>query len=175
MNHKELEMCIRTCGKDIYSFCCHLTRNRQEADDLYQDTFLTALERLERLDVEQNPKSFLLSVAVNQWRNRKRKFAWRRRITGPRVSLDDVDIEFAAGQETVEEALIFQEERRMTQKAVAALPEKYRLPILLFYMENLKVAEIAAVLKLPQGTVKNRLFQAKKVLRKELEVVLNEI
>lgn len=175
MNHKELEMCIRTYGKDIYSFCCHLTRNRQEADDLYQDTFLTALERLERLDVEQNPKSFLLSVAVNQWRNRKRKFAWRRRITGPRVSLEDVDMEFAAGQETVEEALIFQEERRMTQKAVAALPEKYRLPILLFYMENLKVAEIAAVLKLPQGTVKSRLFQAKKVLRKELEVVLNEI
>ncbi len=62
----------------------------------------------------------------------------------------------------------------MVRKAVAALPEKYRLPVLLFYMENLKVAEIAAVLKLPQGTVKSRLFQARKVLQKELEVVLNE-
>lgn len=77
-------------------------------------------------------------------------------------------------QKTVEEALIFQEETVMVRKAVAALPEKYRLPVLLFYMEDLKVAEIATVLKLPQGTVKSRLFQARKVLQKELEVVLNE-
>lgn len=174
MNHKELEMCIRTYGKDIYSFCCHLTHNRQEADDLYQDTFLTALELLDRLDTERNPKSCLLSVAVNQWRNRKRKFAWRQRITGVQVSLEDMDTEFPTEQETVEDALIFREETRTVQRAVAALPEKYRLPVLLFYMEDLKVAEIAAVLKLPQGTVKSRLFQARRVLQKELEVVLNE-
>lgn len=174
MNHKELEMCIRTYGKDIYSFCCHLTHNRQEADDLYQDTFLTALELLDQLDAGRNPKSCLLSVAVNQWRNRKRKFAWRRRITGAQVSLDDMETDLPMAQETVEEAMIFQEETRMVQKAVAALPEKYRLPVLLFYMEDLKMVEIAAVLKLPQGTVKSRLFQARKVLQKELEVVLNE-
>jgi len=174
MNHKELEMCIRTYGKDIYSFCCHLTQNRQEADDLYQDTFLTAIELLDRLDAGRNPKSCLLSVAVNQWRNRKRKFAWRRRITGTQVSIDDMEAELPMVQETVEEAMIFQEEARMVRKAVAALPEKYKLPVLLFYMEDLKVAEIAAVLKLPQGTVKSRLFQARKVLQKELEVVLSE-
>ena len=130
-------------------------------------------ELLDRLDTEKNAKNCLLSVAVNQWRNRKRKFAWRR-ITGAQVSLEDMDTEFPMAQETVEEAIIFQEETRMVRKAVAALPEKYRLPVLLFYMENLKVAEIAAVLKLPQGTVKSRLFQARKVLQKELEVVLNE-
>lgn len=174
MNHKELEMCIRTYGKDIYSFCCHLTHNRQEADDLYQDTFLTALEFLDRLDAKRNPKSCLLSVAVNQWRNRKRKSAWRRRITGVQVSLESMDMEFPTVQETLEEALVSQEEARMVRKAVSVLPEKYRLPVLLFYMEDLKLAEIAAVLKLPQGTVKSRLFQARKVLQKELEVVLNE-
>ena len=72
MNHKELETCIRTYGKDIYSFCCRLTGSRQEADDLYQDTFLKMVELKERLDITSNPKSYLLSVAVNLWRNRRR-------------------------------------------------------------------------------------------------------
>ena len=87
MSHEELEACIKEHGKDIYSFCCQLTGSRQEADDLYQDTFLKMVELLERLDIKSNPKSYLLSVAVNLWRNRKRKFAVRQRITGPVQSI----------------------------------------------------------------------------------------
>ena len=44
MNQEELEAYIQTYGKDLYSFCCSMTRNRQEADDLYQDTFLKLYE-----------------------------------------------------------------------------------------------------------------------------------
>lgn len=58
----------------------HLTCNVQEADDLYQDTFLKAMEVNDELDFEDNPKSYLLSITLRIWRNRKRKFAWRRRI-----------------------------------------------------------------------------------------------
>ena len=50
------------------------------------------------------------------------------------------------------------------------LADKYRLPMLLFYMEELSLAEIAAVLKLPEGTVKSRLHRAKKILKQKLEV-----
>ena len=58
--------------------------------------------------------------------------------------------------------------------AVRGLPEKHRVVVLLFYMEEMTVAEIAAVLKLPQGTVKSRLHHARQQLQNELEVVLNE-
>lgn len=174
MNRKELELWIRNYGKEIYTFCCYLTRSRAEADDLYQDTFLTVLERPDWLDARQNPKSCLLTVAVNQWRNRRRKLAWRRRITGPQVSLEAMETELPMEQATVEEAMILQEEIRMVRQAVATLPEKYRLPVLLHYMEELKLTEIAAVLKIPVGTVKSRLCKAKKVLEQKLEVVLNE-
>ena len=44
MEKRELEACINEYGKDIYSFCRHLACHRQEAEDLYQDTFLKAVE-----------------------------------------------------------------------------------------------------------------------------------
>ena len=47
---------------------------------MYQDIFLKALELEERIDYDNNPKSWLLSVALRIWKNRKRKYAWRRRI-----------------------------------------------------------------------------------------------
>ena len=85
MTKFELEQCIKEYGRDIYSFCKQLTCNQQEADDLYQDTFLKALEQLEKLDRRDNSKSYLLSVAVHLWKNRRRKMAWRHRIA-PSIS-----------------------------------------------------------------------------------------
>ncbi len=174
MSHKELEECITTCGTDLFSFCCQLTRNRQEAEDLYQDTFLKAIELAERLDPDRNVKSALLSIAVNLWRNRRRKMAIRLRITGPQISVEDMETQIPERGAAVEDACIDREERRIVREAVAALPERYRLPVLLRYMEELKVSEISQVLGVPEGTVKSRLYKAKRLLEKELEVVLNE-
>ena len=174
MSREVLETYLKANGRDIYSFCCQLTGSRQEADDLYQDTFLKMVELGGRVDVKSNPKSYLLSVAVNLWRNRRRKFAWRQRITGPVFSMEETELVLPSGDSSPEERIISGEEKQMVQKAVSGLPEKYRLPVLLFYMEELKLSEISQVLKLPEGTVKSRLFKAKKLLKKELEVVLDE-
>ena len=82
MNEIQLEQCINEHGKDVYAFCSQLTRNVQEAEDLYQDTFLKAVELAGRIDFGKNPKSYLISIALRIWKNRKRKYAWRKRITG---------------------------------------------------------------------------------------------
>lgn len=175
MNHEELESCIQAYGKDIYSFCRKLTSSRQEADDLYQDTFLKLLELRDRLQIEYNPKSYLLTIAVNLWKNRKRKTAWRQRITGSEVSVEDESMpELPSRDMPVEEQMISREEKDLVQQAVNRLPDAYRLPVLLFYMEELKLSEIAKILKVPEGTVKSRLYRAKKVLEKELEVLYEE-
>lgn len=174
MSREELERCIEAWGKDLYSFCCQLTKGRQEADDLYQDTFLKMVELENRLDVKSNPKGYLLSVAVNLWKNRRRKYAWRLRITGPVVSVEDAATELPDREPSAEERMISREEKELVQGAVRDLPDKYRLPVLLFYMEEIKISGIAKILGIPEGTVKSRLYKAKKLLKKELEVVLNE-
>lgn len=175
MTNKELELCIEEYGKDIYSFCRQLTVSLQEADDLYQDTFLKALELIPKMDNNKNPKSYLLSIAVHIWKNKKRKFAWRKRIADM-DPLTDSSIEQTANplDPSLEETVLKQEEILLVRSAVKQLPERLKLPTCLFYMENLSVAQIAALLNIPIGTVKVRLYQARKLLKKELEVVLDE-
>ena len=175
MTKTELENCIWEYGKDIYSFCKSITLNLQEADDLYQDTFLKAMELISQIDYERNPKSYLLSIALRLWKNRKRKYAWRNRIANVFSLTDELDLDIVkAAAFSPESELLKKEEAHLVREAVGKLPEKLKIPVLLFYMEDLPVAQIAFILKIPVGTVKSRLYQARKLLEKELEVVLDE-
>lgn len=173
MNLLQLEQCIAEYGKDIYAFCRHLTGDKAEADELYQDTFLKAMEMLGMIEYERNPKSFLVGIAIRLWNNKRRKYAWRKRITGTEEVHEEIEWDTGTGNSPEEEA-IQKELNRIVRKAVAGLDEKYRIPIYLFYTEQMTVEEISKVLKMPQGTVKTRLFKARKLLKKELEVVLDE-
>ena len=67
------------------------------------------------------------------------------------------------------ERVVKEEEKAHLWKAVDALSDVYRIPLLLYYMENQNVASIAKLLSIPQGTVKSRLYKARKLLEKELE------
>lgn len=176
MDKIQLEQCIQEYGKDIYTFCSQVTGNRQEAEDLYQDTFLKAVELEGKIDYSKNPKSYLVSVALRIWKNRRRKFAWRKRIAGTRLLAEDWAQEDLEGQEdSAEEAALKRELERQVRQAVGELAEKYRIPVYLYYTLQLSVEEIAHVLDIPQGTVKSRLHKARALLRRELEVVLDEI
>ena len=175
MTKQELESCVYTYGKDIYSFCKYLTCSKQEADDLYQDTFLTAIEQRERIDSASNPKSYLLSITLHIWKNRKRKYAWRKRIAEMRLFVDEIS-ECVTSNENPSPEMLFlhKEEIDSVHLAVNSLPEKQKLVVLLFYMEDLSTAQIAEILNIPQGTVLSRLHQARKRLQHELEDLLHE-
>ena len=214
MTKHELEQCISKYGSDIYSFCLHLTGNRQQADELYQETFLRAVEKQAEIDAEGNVKSYLLSVAVRLWRNWKRKAAWRSRIAAvvlgaepedghcagrrrhrtwlpwqedgvesqgvvpdggsPKTGIYGVGIPEEDYIPTPEQIILDREKARAVRDAVDCLPEKLRIVILLCYMEDCTVSRTAEILNIPEGTVKSRLYQARKRLEKELESVLNE-
>lgn len=175
MTKPELELYIQEYGTALYSFCRYLTSNVQEAEDLYQDTFLKAMELNEKIDALQNPKGYLLAVAVRIWKNRKRKYAWRKRIVDEQVLPENRDdITYEQAEASPEEQLLCKEEIQAVREAVQKLPKRLQVIVLLYYMESLSVAQVASVVKIPKGTVKSRLHQARKLLEKELEVVLNE-
>lgn len=173
MTKQELTECIDTYGRDIYSFCRHLTGNVQEAEELYQDTWLKTVELLESIDSTGNVKSYCLSVALRLWKNRKRKFAWRKRIAEPQDYLDEEGLEYISDDSPTSEERILEEERdRMVWNAVEELPEKLKAVTLLYYMEELNISQIAGLTGVPAGTVKSRLYQARKLLERKLEGVL---
>ena len=172
-----LEECIREYGDAVYRFCCNQTRNRYEAEELYQDTFLCVMENQKKFKKVKNPKCYILGVALNLERNRRRKRTRRNRIM-PVVSQqvhtadgEQVDaLEFAdpSGREVVQD-VICQEIQQRIRMEIAALPERYCDVLSLFYGNELTVTEIAQVLKAPEGTVKTRLYQARKRLKERLE------
>ena len=163
MTIQELEQCIALYGKDIYSFCAHLTNNRESAEDLYQDTFLEAIKKITDIRYRDNPKSYLLSIALRLWKNRLRKAAWRNRIA-PQVAEDTVTEIPAAEEDDFLRKMVWDEEKRSLWKAIHHLSNNLRIPLLLFYMEEQPISEIAKLLSIPQGTVKSRLYNARKQL-----------
>lgn len=168
MNVTELEKCINVYGKDIYTFCMHLAYNQQEAEELYQDTFLKAMELLDGIEAGNNPKSYLLSITIRLWKNRKRKYMWRRRIAGiESLTENEEEADIDSGY-SLEEEVMKKEQIIQIRSAVSTLDEKYRLPVYLYYMEDITISDIAGILKIPKGTVKSRLHKAREILKNKL-------
>lgn len=173
MTITELEQCVDVYGKDIYSFCRQITGNTWEGEDLYQDTFMKAVELSDRIAMEQNPRSYLLSISVRLWKNRRRKYAWRQRIAGMESlneRADTGEISYNTGSKMPEEEALCRERNCFIHQCIAELAEKYRIPICLYYSAELSISEIADCLKLPEGTVKSRMHKAKIMIKKRLEV-----
>lgn len=172
MKQEELENYISTFGRDLYSFCCSLTHSRHQADDLYQNTFLKMYDMGEQLIIKTNPKSYIMGIALNLYRNDKRKMSVRQRITGINIPAEEnADIVSDNGQST-EDMILEKEQQRIVREAVRKLPDRYRIPTLLYYMEELSVSEIAALINLTESTVKSRLHRARKILKERLEGLL---
>ena len=174
MDVRQLEECIQEYGAEIYAFCCQLAGNRQEAEELYQDTFLKAVEIQGRIDSRKNPRSYLASIALRIWKNKRRKYAWRSRIAGMQELKEETVADIGGQAPSPEEAVLRQELQAQVREAVARLEERYRLPIFLYYTLQLPMGQIGRSLRIPQGTVKSRLHKARKLLKQELEVIYDE-
>lgn len=160
------EYLVNEYGSALYGFCRKLTRNTADADDLYQQTFLRLLVMPAAIDLDHNPRGFLMAVAVRLWHDSQRKYARRDRIAPVHAGKD---VDSVADQSRTSDDWAARERQNDVQAAVGDLPDKLRVPVLLYYMGSLSTEEIAAALHLPAGTVKNRLFQARQQLRVRLE------
>lgn len=166
MTTEEFEYLLEIHGKDIYTFCLYIMRSRENAEDLYQDTVLTAFAKADGIDLSDNPKSYLLSVAVklsrNFFRKEKRKAG---KLISPEPEVlenlpDKTDIQTDAEDSALKAAL---------RRAVSELDEKYRVPVVLYYYGEHDVAAVSEIMKLPPGTVKSRLHKARELLAEKLK------
>ena len=175
MNDDEFELFVLNFGKDILRFCRMTSGGTENGDELYQDTMLKLLEKKKRLDSTQNTKSYALATSIYLWKNKRKKYANRMRLV-PIDSMNEMsdevnqicDHEHEASPEHI---VLQQSEVDMLQGLVASLPEKYRIPIYLYYSADMQINEVSEILGLPEGTVKSRMRKAKKMLKEELEAI----
>lgn len=168
MNAKELEECIDDFGTDIYRFCLKLCADKADAEDLYQQTFLKALETQWTLDWEKNPKALFFSLAHNLWKSDRRKQA-RRNTIAPRSNFDEEGEMVLHSEESIEESYLQKELLAEVDQIIQTLPEKFKVPLILFYLSGCSIEQIAAIIRKPPGTVKSRLFKGRSLIKKRLE------
>lgn len=162
MEVTELSNLIALHGDAIYGFCYKLTKNKADTDDLYQEIFLKAMELCHKIDVNKNPRAFLIGIAIRLWKNKRRKYLWRQKIAPTEELYENVSIR---SESTPEDIVISNELSIIIHNAVDKLSDKYKIPLYMYYTAEMSIEDIASALKIPQGTVKSRLYNARKALK----------
>ena len=145
---------VERWGDMVYRLALARTASVPDAEDIFQEVFLRYFRHEERFHSDEHRKAWLLRCTLNRCKSLLSS-PWRRRIV-PLETAEEVGVE---------------DDYREVYSAVLSLPGKYRAVIHLHYFEGLSVAEIAQMLRVPEGTVKSQLSRGRALLRDMLEEV----
>lgn len=165
MTEKELEQLYNEAYKAVYWTAMSILKNKEEAEDVVQDTFITAYESYDTLKDKTKAVAWVKKIAANKCLN----IVTRRRT----VNADD---EFLENTEDISDNFLpdsiveSKEKRKIIMDIINnSLSEETAMTIILFYFNDMSTKEIAERLDIPQGTVLSRLNYAKKKIKKEVE------
>ena len=148
----------------VFGYAYRLSGSVIESKDLTQQTFMLAQTNLTQLREPRAARGWLYTIARHEF--------LRRRPASPWVTLEDLPEPISSeGETSWPDGELTSEQ---LQAALNELPVEFRVPVVLFYFENLSYRDIAQHLNLPLGTIMSRLSRAKTQLRRKLEKHLLE-
>jgi RNA polymerase sigma-70 factor, ECF subfamily len=161
----------------VYGTALHMTRNRDDAEDLVQEAALQAFRAFESFQEGTNFKAWFFRILTNLFIN-----AYRKRHREPEIdTLSDLENapalylfkqtrEMGMHASTPDPAALIIEKVKVEEVcgAIAALPEDYRIVSALYFMEEFSYQEIAEIVGCPVGTVRSRLHRGRRMLQKAL-------
>ncbi len=154
----DIEQLIHTYGDYLYRIAFIYTKDEQVAEEVVQDVFLK-FHQTQQYDGRAAVKTYLTKMTINRSYDYLR--SWKTKTT-------QFFEQFKKPENAAESEALKQEERGEITGAVLTLPIKYREVLLLYYYEDMQVAEIAEFLDMPQSTIKSRLQRARAKLKEKL-------
>lgn len=149
--------------KPIYNYIYRLVKQKQDAEDLTQATFIKLYKSLKSINLDKNFKSWLYKIATNttyDWFRKKKREA-EMLVTEPDEYFETLE---------PDEAYYSTEDIQALDNALDKLKPIHKSVLLLFYKESLQYQEIAEALNLPINTVKTHIYRAKESLRHNLKI-----
>jgi len=149
----------------LYNFAHWLTENREEAEDLVQETYLKALKGFGSFQQGTNLRAWMYRILRNTFLTSRTGLSVK--MTDP-LDLEDDRAVLPVTSDTPESVLLARADQQVVQDALERLPVPFREVILLCDMEEMSYQEIAETLGIPIGTVMSRLSRARKSMRELL-------
>ena len=164
MQHDDMINLVEVHGTALTRFCLKLCRSNDEAEELYQDTWCRAIEKIHLYDSTRPFQTWLFTICVNIYRS-----AYRKSKKSLIAEFDnDEDKEWAMDNAAISKP-IFNEEHDLIRQAINELNQKHRIVVVLHYFSDYSLEEIASIIGIPKGTVKSRLHKAREIIRGRLE------
>jgi len=161
---EQLDDLVLLHADSLYRFCYHLCGNADSAAELFQDTWVKALQNINKCRAEQTILGWLFTIAANLHKDKyRRHMRWLKIFSRTKLELSLIK---------TPDDLVESERRSLVRQAVGDLDDNHRIPIMLYYFDDYSVKTISNLLAIPEGTVKSRLHQARKHLKNRLEVLL---
>ena len=157
----------------LYSAAMRMTRNPADAEDLVQETYLKAYRGYDRFQEGTNLKAWMYRILTNSYINRYRA-KQRRPDESDLADVEDMYLYRRLGGEestigtSAEEAFLTTVTDDAVKAAIEAIPENFRIAVLLADVEGFAYKEIANILEIPIGTVMSRIHRGRKALEKQL-------
>jgi RNA polymerase sigma-70 factor (ECF subfamily) len=157
----------------LYGFALKLARVRDDAEDLVSDTVLRAFERWDQYHLGTNIRAWLFTILYHLFVSRKRRIDAREVPEGDGET--GWSVQDAVGEADPEGRFFDSFLDDEIVRAIDELPEEYRTAVVLSDIQELRYAEIAQILRIPEGTVKSRLFRGRRLLQRKLRGYAEEM
>lgn len=161
-----IEALVRQHEPGVFRLALSIVGDVAEANEIMQETFISALKALPTYREEKSFKAWLYTIALNQSRSHLRKRKSRERLGNILKSILRVETQ---KQILPEDAIIQNEREAALWNSLNQLDEKFRTIVVLRYFHELSIREISEILSVNEGTIHSRLYSAREKLREALE------
>jgi len=170
-NEDAIEMLVREYEVGVFRLALAILGDPAEANEVMQETFLSALRALPSYHEKKTFKAWLYTIAVNHSRSHLRKRKVIERLRSTLTAIFRVEVE---KQNSPEEAVIQNEKESAIWRSLNQLDDRHRIVVVLRYFHDLSVSEISEILSIREGTIHSRLHTARARLRDSLKHLFAE-
>ncbi len=167
-DHEAFARLVRRWQEPVHRLCTRMIGDADRGEDLKQEVFQRLFESRKSYEPRSRFSTFLWRIALNRCYDELRRQRRRRELVGDPTALDETNTEAAGEDPGPDLQAATHEESALVRQALLDLPEIYRTVIILRHYQGLKLARIADVLEIPEGTVNSRMAEALERLSRKL-------
>ena len=162
---KKIGQLMNDYGNDVLKIAYLYLKDKYLAEDVFQEVFVKVYKNYNKFKNNSSEKTWIMSITINTCRDMLR-ISWFKKIYMLKDAGDDA---LKDTYENVDEEVARKIQYEQLLKEVMNLPLKYRETVILYYYEELSTMDISVALKIPEGTVRSRLFRARTILKSNIE------